>query len=414
MVAVSLPLGATPSLVARVQEAVSRELRNSALRPCVVCGCDARDGLECEVPPPPPAPVADNARRPLRALPAVARVALPVGVALFSLPAGLAAAGAVALGRAVMGRAGRQARQQAQPAQHAPPEPPAPAAPPPPRHFTCADCLNGYLLHACTPGEGGGVVIQTGELLPPCAAGQAAFLPAAPPGAQGAQAAAPRSCDAPPYSRRVLAAAASVNAFASFERAREAWVQNRAAEEALAVATARAAAEAAAGAVQRHVTFISEQILTAKCPKCSTAFVDFEGCFALTCGRRECEETFCGWCLAGFGRDRAATHAHALECPQSLNRGSYFGTEQQFAQALRTRALEAIPRYLDVAVGPRGAEADGGGDRGFEFGFGGPFGIRVNRIGGGGGNANARLRDQVVERLRPMLRMHNIEPRQVR
>ena len=229
------------------------------------------------------------------------------------------------------------------------------------------------------------MVIQTGELLPPCAAGQAAFLPAVPPGVRDVRAPPMmRPCSAPPFRRRALAAVVSDEASAALERAREAWVQNRAAAEALAVAAARAAAEAAAGAVGRHVTHIADNLLTPKCPRCDAAFVDFEGCFALACGRRECGENFCGWCMAGFGKGgRQATHAHVLECPQSLERGSYYSTEQKFAQALRTRAIAAIPRYLDVAVGLRGVAA------------------------------NARLRDQVVERLRPMLRMHNIEPRQV-
>jgi len=406
----TLPLGATPSLVARVQRVVSRELLNSALRPCVVCGCDGRDGLECDPPPPqrhrPPQPpllavleavreqVAGNAVNAA----AIAGVASVAGAALVvSLPAAALCAGALAIGRAVWAGWPAQQQQPEQPEQPLPPppqpepEPEVPALPLLPRHFVCADCLHAYALHACTPGEGGGVVLQTGELLPPCAAGAAAFLPPAPAPEAGiylgerAAGQPHRPCPAPAVCRRALAAALRDDSFSAFERARDSWVQARAAAEALAVASARVAAEAAASAVQRHVTHISEAILTPKCPACSAAFVDFEGCFALACGRRECETRFCGWCLRGFGRDSQAAHRHVTECDASRARGSFYGTPQQFAAALRDRAVAAIPRYLDEAVGRRGQ-----------------------------GARASRERDEIIRRLEPVLTLHGIRARSVR
>jgi hypothetical protein len=70
---------------------------------------------------------------------------------------------------------------------------------------------------------------------------------------------------------------------------------------------------------------VTNDILTLKCPRCKTAFVDFEGCFALTCGR--CRAGFCAWCLADCGAD---AHAHVANCPENQNRGSYFGSENDF------------------------------------------------------------------------------------
>lgn len=44
---------------------------------------------------------------------------------------------------------------------------------------------------------------------------------------------------------------------------------------------------------------IIDEILTLRCPRCKQAFLDFDGCFALTCGSCPCR--FCGWCLEDCG-----------------------------------------------------------------------------------------------------------------
>ena len=54
---------------------------------------------------------------------------------------------------------------------------------------------------------------------------------------------------------------------------------------------------------------VVEKILTLSCPRCEQAFVDFDGCFALRCGR--CQAGFCAYCLADCGRD---AHAHIGGC----------------------------------------------------------------------------------------------------
>ena len=54
--------------------------------------------------------------------------------------------------------------------------------------------------------------------------------------------------------------------------------------------------------VRETVRHIQERILTLKCPRagCEAAFVDFNGCFALTCHRCHCG--FCAYCLQDCGQ----------------------------------------------------------------------------------------------------------------
>jgi len=70
-----------------------------------------------------------------------------------------------------------------------------------------------------------------------------------------------------------------------------------------------------AGAVVRME--VVDEILTLRCPRpnCRAAFVDFDGCFALTCGR--CRAGFCGWCLADCGAD---AHGHVARCREGTGK----------------------------------------------------------------------------------------------
>jgi len=89
---------------------------------------------------------------------------------------------------------------------------------------------------------------------------------------------------------------------------------------------------------------IVEEILTLKCPRCYAAFLDFDGCFALTCSNCKCG--FCGWCLTDCGRD---AHPHLLSCsskPKEARNETYFGTSQQFQGAQRKRRRQELIRFL--------------------------------------------------------------------
>ena len=82
-------------------------------------------------------------------------------------------------------------------------------------------------------------------------------------------------------------------------------------------------------------------IVTLKCPKCQTAFIDFEGCFALKCGSCPCG--FCAWCLADCGHD---AHAHVAACPEKGNDQQYHGTQQEFDQHHVARRKRKVREYL--------------------------------------------------------------------
>lgn len=78
--------------------------------------------------------------------------------------------------------------------------------------------------------------------------------------------------------------------------------------------------------MQREVYFlrlkIINEILNPQCPRCQFAYIDFEGCFALTCGNDSCKAAFCAWCEADCGSD---AHPHVLQCPHSITK-QYHGT----------------------------------------------------------------------------------------
>ncbi len=96
--------------------------------------------------------------------------------------------------------------------------------------------------------------------------------------------------------------------------------------------------------MRRHV---ADRLLTLACPRCSAAFVDFTGCFALTCHRCRCG--FCAWCLADCGTD---AHQHVPRCPRNgsaaggAGGSSVYGTAPAFAQAQQDRRRRMVQEYL--------------------------------------------------------------------
>jgi len=88
---------------------------------------------------------------------------------------------------------------------------------------------------------------------------------------------------------------------------------------------------------------IVEDILTLKCPAplCKKAFLDFDGCFALSCSA--CHAGFCAWCLAHCGGD---AHGHVANCPERRNGGVY-GTLIEFNAHHRQRRAKLVTEKLD-------------------------------------------------------------------
>jgi hypothetical protein len=100
--------------------------------------------------------------------------------------------------------------------------------------------------------------------------------------------------------------------------------------------------------VTRHRKTVIEEILTLKCPRvrCRLAFVDFDGCFALSCKRCGCG--FCAYCLEDCGAD---AHRHVANCPYNTAPGkSLHASFGAFERAHRERRLRKLAEYVKREV----------------------------------------------------------------
>jgi hypothetical protein len=128
------------------------------------------------------------------------------------------------------------------------------------------------------------------------------------------------------------------------------------------------ALDALSCAIRVHRRHIIREIFELRCPNCGQVFVDFTGCFALTCSRPTCQTGFCGWCLENCG-DSEQTHKHVIECKEK-ERGAhgYFGKEELFVQCHQKRRCKQLRAYLlsiadeDVRSGVMSAIADEAAD----------------------------------------------------
>lgn len=98
--------------------------------------------------------------------------------------------------------------------------------------------------------------------------------------------------------------------------------------------------------LENHYLHVAENILTLHCPSCKTAVLDFDGCFAVKCN---CNSYFCGWCLAGYkGSDEC--HSHVKACPQSGNKGDYYGSAELFVAHHRERRSRELRDYIVTKI----------------------------------------------------------------
>ena len=65
--------------------------------------------------------------------------------------------------------------------------------------------------------------------------------------------------------------------------------------------------------LQQTRAHIINEILTLHCPRCKAAFIDFDGCMALSCSRDACGAKFCAVCLRDCAGD-ADAHEHVRSC----------------------------------------------------------------------------------------------------
>jgi hypothetical protein len=87
---------------------------------------------------------------------------------------------------------------------------------------------------------------------------------------------------------------------------------------------------------------IVESVLNLTCPRCKQVFLDFNGCFALTCSRCSCG--FCAWCLHDCGND---AHEHVRQCPQNMAPArSYFGELEMWRSSNNKRIQRTIENKI--------------------------------------------------------------------
>ena len=88
---------------------------------------------------------------------------------------------------------------------------------------------------------------------------------------------------------------------------------------------------------------IIDQILTLRCPvkRCRMAFVDFEGCFDLTCSG--CHVHFCAWCIRHCSP--TDVHSHVRECPERSGNG-LFHDQRVFEAHQRRRRKQLVLQRL--------------------------------------------------------------------
>ena len=110
------------------------------------------------------------------------------------------------------------------------------------------------------------------------------------------------------------------------------------------------------GAASTVASKLTTNFLCPICPNCGVAFMDFTGCFALTCV--SCGSGLCGFCLKDCGGD---AHQHTFSCPWYANwkgnqpgyhggPGHTGGAMGLFQACMRRRLPEMAAEHLKHAL----------------------------------------------------------------
>jgi hypothetical protein len=101
---------------------------------------------------------------------------------------------------------------------------------------------------------------------------------------------------------------------------------------------------------------LSEDVLTLKCPRpdCRQAYVDFDGCAALTCSRCPCK--FCGWCLEDCGDGDAHPHVRACKIKPAGVDAYYPNPPEKWDQHWRGRKSKGVAAVLEALPAAEQAE----------------------------------------------------------
>ena len=164
----------------------------------------------------------------------------------------------------------------------------------------------------------------------------------------------PRECNAAPYTTAQLAQGLKSQVFEQYITTKLRFVENQTKLACEIEVQARIQAEVQRlermSQFQRSVEEALheiESILTTKCGRCQQAFVDFEGCLALSCSR--CAANFCAWCLTVFDNSQLA-HSHVLACNErpSGHNGLYASPDvvhTYHTNRCRTRAQSYLQKF---------------------------------------------------------------------
>ena len=90
----------------------------------------------------------------------------------------------------------------------------------------------------------------------------------------------------------------------------------------------------------KHRQHITENCLTLRCPRCQRAFLDFDGCLALTCSGCSC--AFCALCLSDCGDD---AHRHVVNC-KSNRTGNVYASTDEIQRVEKLRKKKLVEEYL--------------------------------------------------------------------
>ena len=93
--------------------------------------------------------------------------------------------------------------------------------------------------------------------------------------------------------------------------------------------------------VDAAIKHIRENILTLRCPRCTAAFVEYNGCAALACYR--CHAGVCGLCLKDCGKD---AHVHVADQCALRVEGGYYVPKERWEAIQKTRKEGMLVDYV--------------------------------------------------------------------
>lgn len=192
----------------------------------------------------------------------------------------------------------------------------------PSKHFQCWDCFNEFVKQASGPDSVGKTINEKGNMICP-----------------------DTKCNKEITLHNVAKENVPEKLFESLTKLKTEFEIKRAVDKALKEHEARrlkeqARLDAIRDEEERYAERVRldliENVLTLRCQRCKTAFIDYVGCAALTCGY--CKAGFCALCLKDCGSD---AHSHVTHCPENIS-GKIFIRDEDFKEHHRKRREKII------------------------------------------------------------------------